>query len=241
MDWTFKHENGLASLRNYRAYQYNLISAYLGENVLEVGSGDRGFTAQIVGKHKLLKELVSIEPSEGLFTQHMNNFKFPGNVKFEMKDLFDVKAKSYGMFDSVIFIHVLEHIEHDLKALNHTAELVKKGGHVLIEVPALPFLFSDHDRMLGHYRRYTKKMLKEAINPELYNIKRLWYNDPIGVAGSLVFFKILKKKINTNDGLSLVKNQGGIYDKYVIPFEGFMERFITFPFGLSLTAVLERK
>ena len=241
MDWTFMHEKGLGSLKNYRAYQYNLISGHLGEDVLEVGSGDRGFTAEILRNHKQLKRLVSIEPSEGLFHTHHGNFKFPDSVKFDNKDLFHVDLETYGAFDSAVFIHVLEHIENDRDALNHTAKLVKSGGTVLVEVPALPFLFSDHDRMLGHYRRYTKSMLKAAINPELYSIKRMWYNDPVGVAGSFIFFKLLKKKLNTNEGAALVKNQGGIYDKYIIPMEAKIERYITFPFGLSLTAILERK
>lgn len=119
--------------------------------------------------------------------------------------------------------------------------MLEKGGYILIEVPALPFLYSVHDEVLGHYRRYTKKILREAINPELYETVRMWYNDPIGVVGSFVFFKMLKRKINSDEGTVLVKNQGGIYDKYVIPFEGKIEKFITFPFGLSLTAVLKKK
>ena len=235
------HENGLGSLKNYRAYQFNLIAGQFGADVLEVGSGDRGFTAEILKKHKQLNRLVSIEPSEGLYQQHQDNFKFPENVTFDNKDLFHVNPNTYGMFDSALFIHVLEHIENDRAALDHTSTLVKSGGSVLIEVPALPFLFSDHDRLLGHYRRYTKKMLRSAINPELYSIKRMWYNDPIGVAGSFIFFKLLKKKLNTNEGADLVKNQGGIYDKYIIPMEAKLEQFVTFPFGLSLTAILERK
>ncbi len=241
MDWTFMHENGLGALKNYRAYQYNLIAGQLGADVLEVGSGDRGFTAEILRNHKQLNRLVSIEPSEGLYWKHQGNFSFPAQVVFDNKDLFHVRPETYGMFDSAVFIHVLEHIENDRAALDHTASLVKSGGSVLIEVPALPFLFSDHDRLLGHYRRYTKKMLRSAINPELYTIKRLWYNDPIGVAGSFVFFKLLRKKLNTDEGAALVKNQGGVYDKYIIPLEGKLERFVTFPFGLSLTAILQRK
>lgn len=136
---------------------------------------------------------------------------------------------------------MLEHIEDDLKALNHSAELLDTGGKVLIEVPALPFLFSEHDKMLGHYRRYTKSILKKAIDLNKYKIQRLWYSDPIGVAGSFLYFKILKKKLNTSEGADLVKNQGSIYDKYIIPFEKRIERHIIFPFGLSLNAVLVRK
>jgi hypothetical protein len=38
----------LSDFTNYRKYQYNLISKYIGSNILEVGSGDRGFTKLIV-------------------------------------------------------------------------------------------------------------------------------------------------------------------------------------------------
>ena len=63
----------------------------------------------------------------------------------------------------------------------------------------------------------------------------------VGVLGSLYFFKIKRTKLASTDGVQLVKNQGNIYDKYVIPFESFIEKFLRFPFGLSLTAVLQKK
>lgn len=52
-----------------------------------------------------------------------------------------MKPETYGSFDNVVFIHVLEHIEDDRKAHDHTASLLDTGGKVLIEVPALPFFF----------------------------------------------------------------------------------------------------
>lgn len=79
------------------------------------------------------------------------------------------------------------------------------------------------------------------MDTDKYRVERLWYSDPIGVGGSFLFFKVLKKKLNTGEGADLVKQQGGIYDKYVIPFEKKIERYVTFPFGLSLNAVLVKK
>ncbi len=68
----------------------------------------------------------------------------------------------------------------------------------------------------------------------------MWYQDPIGVLGSLYFFKLRKIKLKSEEGQNLVSSQGGIYDKYVIPFEKKIEKYITFPFGLSLTAILKK-
>ena len=118
---------------------------------------------------------------------YKDNFKFPENVQFECIDLFDLNKDKVGMFDTAIFIHVLEHIEEDEKALNTICDFINPGGYVLIEVPALPKLFSIHDKTLGHYRRYNKKMLKSIVDDNKYELVKIWYQDPIGVLGSLYF------------------------------------------------------
>ena len=240
MDWSSDVAQDF-ELSNYRTYQFNLISKYIGKNILEVGSGDRSFTNQIVTKIDNYDRLVSIEPSSTLRELHKNKYNFPNNVTFEDFDLFDLTPEHYGYFDTIILVHVLEHIENDLNALNHLHSLLSPGGMLLIEVPAIKFLYSIHDEMLGHYRRYNKNNLKSAVNNDLFNIKKLWYQDPIGVLGSLIYFKIKKINLHSEEGISLAGSQGGFYDKYLIPIEGLIEKFITFPFGLSLTCIIQTK
>jgi 2-polyprenyl-3-methyl-5-hydroxy-6-metoxy-1,4-benzoquinol methylase len=240
MDW-LSGELEEFELSNYRKYQYDLIAKHLGKNILEVGSGDRSFTNQILKHARQFDRIISIEPSVTLFSLHENKFKFPDNISFHMMDLFNMTKDTFGLFDTAIFIHVLEHIEKDREALNKVHELLLPQGNVLIEVPALPFLFSVHDEMLGHHRRYNKKNLKDIMDTNKYVIKEIWYQDIIGVIGSLYFFKIKKTKLASTDGVQLVKNQGNVYDKYVIPFESFIEKVIRCPFGLSLAAVLQKK
>lgn len=240
MDW-LSGELEEFELSNYRKYQYELIAKYLGKNVLEVGSGDRSFTNQIVRHSVQLDRIISIEPSITLFETHENKYKFPDYVSFHMMDLFNMTKDTFGLFDTAVFVHVLEHIEKDREALNKVHDILLPEGKVLIEVPALPPLFSVHDEMLGHYRRYNKKILKDIVDMDKYTITDIWYQDILGVLGSLYFFKFKKTKLASTDGVQLVKNQGSIYDKYVIPFESFIERFVRFPLGLSLTAVLQKK
>jgi len=238
MDWITQLES--FPLSNYRTYQYDLIGKYIGENVLEVGSGDRSFTKLIVANNPQLKRLLSIEPSDTLFKAYKNR-TFGSVVAFGTDDLFDLTPDKHGLFDTIILVHVLEHVEQDGKALNHLHGLLAPNGRVLIEVPALPILFSVHDEMLGHFRRYSRKNFRAMVNPELYEVDRLWYQDPFGVLGSLLFFKLLKIKLNSARGVKLVGNQGGIYDRFLIPFSKSIERWIAFPFGLSLTGVLTKK
>jgi 2-polyprenyl-3-methyl-5-hydroxy-6-metoxy-1,4-benzoquinol methylase len=240
MDW-LSGELEEFELSNYRKYQYDLIAKYLGKNILEVGSGDRSFTNQILKHSVQFDRIVSIEPSITLFEIHENKYKFPDHISFHMVDLFNMTKDTFGLFDTAVFVHVLEHIEKDREALNKVHEVLLPNGKVLIEVPALPSLFSVHDEMLGHYRRYNKKVLKDIVDTDKYAVTDIWYQDILGVLGSLYFFKIKKTKLASTNGVQLVRNQGNIYDKYIIPFESFIEKFVRFPLGLSLTAVLQKK
>ncbi len=243
MDWG---GNGISigALTNYRQYQFDRVAGHLGKNILEVGSGaSRSFTKLIVQNHKHFCRLLSIEPSSVLLKkfEKLGGYKFPDNVEFQNTDLFDIKVSKNNSFDTVLFIHVLEHIKDDRKALNHTHQLLQDGGKILIEVPALPMLFSVHDEMLGHYRRYDKKMLLRAVDTKKYIIKDIWYNDPIGALGSFYFFKLRNIKLKSDRGVNIFKKQGQFYDKFLVPLQKKIESYFRAPFGLSLNAILQKK
>jgi len=240
MDWMADELKDF-ELSNYRKYQFDLISKHIGKNILEVGSGDRGFTNQIITNTQNIERIVSIEPSQTLMEVYKDKYKLPDYVILSDDNLFDLTPDSYGLFDTIILIHVLEHIEKDREALTHLHSLLKPGGKVLIEVPAMPSLFSVHDKMLGHYRRYNKTNFRAMVDPHLYKTNDLWFQDAIGMIGSFIFFKFKKIELKSDKGVDLVKNQGKLYDRYLIPLEKFYEKFIRLPFGLSITGVLEKK
>lgn len=68
-------------------------------------------------------------------------------------------------FDAAVAFDLLEHMEDDAAAVNEIARVLKPGGAFVFTVPAFGFLFSAHDRQLGHLRRYTKGMLRELLAP----------------------------------------------------------------------------
>ena len=65
-------------------------------------------------------------------------------------------------FHLLIAMDVLEHIKEDKKAFEEFVRVLKPGGLMIITVPAFPFLYSSHDRKLGHYRRYTLSTLPHS-------------------------------------------------------------------------------
>lgn len=75
-----------------------------------------------------------------------------------------------GSFDVVVAFDVLEHINEDRAAVAEIMRVLKQGGALVFTVPAFGFLFSAHDRQLGHLRRYTKPMLRELMKGKFTSI-----------------------------------------------------------------------
>jgi SAM-dependent methyltransferase len=80
-------------------------------------------------------------------------------------------------FDLICMFDVLEHIQDDKKALTKIAGLLKPAGTLIITVPAYSWLYGAHDKMLQHFRRYSKNTLNETINySDLKVLKSSYFN-----------------------------------------------------------------
>jgi SAM-dependent methyltransferase len=94
-----------------------------------------------------------------------------------------------GAYDLVAILDVLEHVEEDEAALASIASKLRPGGRVLITVPAHPWMWSAHDAVNHHKRRYTRKTLKAVIARAGLRIELLsWFNSllfPLAAAARL--------------------------------------------------------
>ncbi len=80
-----------------------------------------------------------------------------------------------GLFDCVSLFDVLEHVEHVEPALNACREVLKEGGVLFITVPALMSLWSDHDVVAHHFRRYTAGQLRRQFPADQWEVLKLSY------------------------------------------------------------------
>jgi SAM-dependent methyltransferase len=70
-------------------------------------------------------------------------------------------VRPQSRFDVLLFLDVLEHIEHDAALLGEVVQQnLADGGRVLVSVPAWPSLFGRHGHRLSHFRRYTREALR---------------------------------------------------------------------------------
>jgi SAM-dependent methyltransferase len=67
-----------------------------------------------------------------------------------------------GSFDLAVCLDVIEHLEDDLAALRELRRVVEPNGSLLVTVPAYQWLWSGHDEVNHHFRRYTRRSLQSA-------------------------------------------------------------------------------
>ena len=89
-------------------------------------------------------------------------------------------------YDMVAVLDVIEHVEDDVAALRAIARVLKPGGKILITVPAHQWMWSAHDVVNHHKRRYSKASLAEALRKAGLDWRKLrWFNSllfPVAVA-----------------------------------------------------------
>ncbi len=123
------------------------------ERVLDVGCGDGYFDRQLVSHDERVKSLVGYdlylqEPASEGVCSWTNDFA-------EVPD---------GAFDLILMMDVLEHVEKDDVFFRQVCRKLGPGGRILITVPAFMKLYSRHDEVLKHFRRYDRKMLTSVVS-----------------------------------------------------------------------------
>jgi 2-polyprenyl-3-methyl-5-hydroxy-6-metoxy-1,4-benzoquinol methylase len=80
-----------------------------------------------------------------------------------------------GSFDCISLFDVLEHVEHEGPALDAVHSALKDNGTLLLTVPALMSLWSDHDVLAHHFRRYGKNELLARFPEGRWQILKISY------------------------------------------------------------------
>jgi len=95
-----------------------------------------------------------------------------------------------GHYDLIGAFDVIEHIDDDEAALRSIAAKLKPGGKFVMTVPAHQWMWSAHDEVNHHKRRYSRKGLRKLIEQSPMKLDRVGYFNsllfPLAVAERLV-------------------------------------------------------
>ncbi|MFI5396490.1 MAG: class I SAM-dependent methyltransferase [Candidatus Binatia bacterium] len=228
----FRSASQMAEADNYSDWTCSLFERYLTGQVLEIGCGVGTFTRRILDRGKP-ERLLSIDVSADAIEYCRATISHPA-LEFQCVDA----RRIQGEFDNIICMNVLEHIEDDQAALEHILSLLKPGATLFLLVPAHRFLFTPFDVAGGHFRRYTKKYMRQLIrsvsNGSTFDLQQCYFNI-IGAIGYFISYRVLHKVPHAGAAAEIA-----FFDSFVVPV---MRRIESrhMPFGISLVTIASKK
>ena len=236
LDWTSDSHHILeqaTGLNKYNRWLMRHFSDYFGKAILELGSGQGALSKLLPAKSIVVLSDVIPEYLAGLkkvFTDPVMRIDIE---KEAPKDL-------VGKMDTVFSSNVFEHIQDDRSAFQNSFRLLESGGYFLMFVPARPEIFGNLDEEMGHYRRYTKKELRQKSEGAGFTVEKLYYANLPGYflwwGRGVLLGKFLKSKSGDSKSDSLMAK---VFDSLIVPLL-YLEKYIHPPFGQSLVLIARK-
>lgn len=216
---------------NWKTYWGSKIKPYLGKTVLEVGAGIGGTTKVLCTPD--YTRWVGIEPDAKMVDDLQARKvagEFPTNTEFYVSTVQQMSVSE--TFDSIIYIDVVEHIEDDRAELLSAVPHLNPGGHLIVLSPAYQFLYTPFDKAIGHYRRYTREMIK-AITPAGTTLVKTFHLDSVGLLASLGNLLFLRASQPTEKQILL-------WDRVMVPVSRFTDPLTLYSLGRSVIGIWKR-
>lgn len=139
-----------------------------------------------------------------------------------------------GSFDAIYSSNVLEHIEDDVAALRELHRLLRSDGVIVLYQPAFQSIFTELDKLVGHYRRYGVKDLSSKLNQAGFEVTHWEYCDSIGF---FAWWLNGLRKIDPDKKLGSTRALH-IYDQFIYPISRILDRIgLRYLFGKNLLVV----
>jgi 2-polyprenyl-3-methyl-5-hydroxy-6-metoxy-1,4-benzoquinol methylase len=216
---------------NWKAYYTRFIAPCFGRRVLEVGAGLGATTAVMCDGSQ--SDWLCLEPDPSLVAvidAKIHADELPRCCRAQVGTVSSLDASQ--LFDSIVYIDVLEHIEDDARELHEASLHLSPGGRLIVLSPAYQFLYSPFDRSIGHFRRYTRASLA-ALTPESCRVVKMLHLDSLGVFTSLANRVLLHQDVPT-------EKQILFWDRRVIPVSKIFDWLFMYRLGRSVIGVWER-
>jgi len=215
----------------FNQWMYKTIRTYCRGKILEIGSGIGNISTFFVAENY---SITLSDTDEDYIDLLQKKFVDQEILSIDLVDKdFTKKYKHlFETFDTVVFLNVLEHIDSDELAIENCKLFLKPKGCLVILVPAYPFLFSEMDKELKHFRRYTSKKLSELLLKGGLTVKNVFYFNAFGIL-AWIYGKVLRLK-------AIPSNNMKLFNK-MVPFAKFVDKILFKKAGLSVIAAAQKE
>ncbi len=146
-----------------------------------------------------------------------------------------------GAFDLAVSLDVIEHLQDDVSALRELRRTVAPGGALLVTVPAYQWLWSGHDEINHHHRRYTKRTLQAAAEQAGWRQVRTTYFNSLLLPAAIILRVLDRMSTKTTESsLDLwvpPEPLNWLFERPLVLEGSLIARGGRIPAGLSLLAV----
>jgi SAM-dependent methyltransferase len=149
-------------------------------------------------------------------------------------------------FDCIVSSDCLEHLEDDNKALNNWYGLLKPGGRLVVFVPAFMSLWSPHDVVNHHYRRYERGELAKKMEAAGFTVQDQGYWN-FTLFFPIFIFRLIKKvffNISEQTPQEDLKRPNLLINKLLfglLALENRLLKHLHFPIGVSTYCICTKK
>jgi SAM-dependent methyltransferase len=209
------------------------LSLASGPRLLDLGCGTGGNIGALAG----LGDVIGIEPDPSAVALARTR----GGAMF-CRATGTALPFAAGSFDGVIASDVLEHIAEDDSAVAEISRVLRRGGLLVFSVPAHPWLFTHHDAVLLHHRRYTRRSIQRVIRGGGLTIR--WLSFWNTILFPIVCAYRLAGKLRGDTGVqSDIRPTPALLNEAlagVLNVEARVLRYTRLPWGVSLVGVASR-
>jgi len=135
--------------------------------VLEIGCGT-GHNLTMLGEFGRVDALELDEQARAVAEKRLGRSVMSAPLP-EIAGVPDAHYDLIGAFD------VIEHIDHDAAAIATISSKLKPGGKFVMTVPAHQWMWSAHDVVNHHKRRYSKRQLRRLIDDSPLRLEKVGY------------------------------------------------------------------
>jgi SAM-dependent methyltransferase len=215
------------------------IGAKAQNKILNVGAAT-GRTSEILGA---FGNVTSIEPD----SQCCHFLREELKIEITEASATDIPFAN-NTFDVVCVFDVLEHIMDDDQAVKEFYRVNKTNGRLMLTVPAYPWLWSMHDEINHHCRRYTWTGIKNVLQANGYKVEYITGFNVLLFVPIVVFRLIARvfRRKNTpkrsDFDIPVLKNRSFINRMLyrLFSFERKVLPAIKFPFGVSILVLAKK-
>lgn len=219
----------LSRAHKLNSWMADTIRPYVGQNVLEIGSGMGNITRKLIPRTSYCA--TDINP---FYLEFMNRIKSDKPyLSVSYLDLNHVSElyRQGKVFDTVICLNVIEHLDDDDLAMRNISNLLDTNGRAIILIPRGQWIFGSLDEVLGHRRRYSEKRLRDVSEKADLEVLEIIPFNRISTLPWILNGKILRRRTF------------GLFQIYMmnllVPFFRRIDRFLPVP-SLSFIAILRK-